>query len=110
MTPESAPLRSLKLDRILPPLILAAALSLAGLAGARGGTVNVAPFRVDPDADAAWALRSLEGLGDEGARAIAAARRIAPIDAPSGLTAVPGVGPRRLHRWHGDLDFRKERR
>jgi hypothetical protein len=93
-------------QRLAPPLALAAALALAGASHGRGvPAALVSPARVDPGRDPGWILRSLEGIGEDGARRIAAARRFVRIDSPAALLAVPGVGPRGVHRWHAELSF-----
>jgi hypothetical protein len=99
-------------NRSIAPLILGAALALAGLLPVRSApAVRIERVRVDPGRDPRHLLESLEGLGDGVAGRIVEARRgVLAIDAPADLITVPGVGTRLLHRWHADLAFPREDR
>jgi hypothetical protein len=96
------------LERWTAPALLAAALALVPALGSDGGGVVVERLRVDPGRDPPALLGSLEGLGPKAADAIVAARARVPMDSPADVIAVPGVGPRLLHRWHRQLAFPRE--
>ena len=52
---------------------------------------------------------ALEGLSGATARRIVLSRRDgAGIRSAADLAAVPGVGTRRIHRWHADLAFAED--
>jgi Helix-hairpin-helix motif len=99
-------------SRILAPLFLAAALALLAFDGRPGGQpARIAQARIDPGRASAASLEALEGLGAGAARRVVRARREgAVIRNAADLAVIPGIGTRRIHRWHGDLDFEEDRR
>ena len=97
-------------SRIAAPLFLACALALPAFGPRGGSAARVERVRVDPGRDPAWALEALEGLsGSTAGRIVVSRREVARIRSAADLTGVPGIGTRRLHRWHSDLSFEEDR-
>jgi hypothetical protein len=97
-------------NRIAAPVFLASALALLAFAPGGGPAARVERVRIDPGRDPAHGLEALEGLSGATARRIVLARREGEgIRSAAGLAAVPGIGTRRLHRWHADLSFEEDR-
>jgi Helix-hairpin-helix motif len=98
-------------SRIAAPLFLASALALLAFGQGGGAPARVERVRIDPGRDPASSLEALEGLSGATARRIVLSRRDgAGIRSAADLAAVPGVGTRRIHRWHGDLAFAEDLR
>lgn len=93
------------------PLVLCAIFAAArALSSTEVSAPSITPVAVDAGRDDAEVLEALAGMGSEAAHRIVAARAHGvAIDTPGDLLAIPGIGARRLHRWHDDLVFPRER-
>jgi hypothetical protein len=97
-------------SRIAAPVFLASALALMAFGPRGGAAARVERVRIDPGRDPAWALEALEGLsGSTAGRIVASRKEVSMIRSAADLAGVPGIGTRRLHRWHADLSFEEDR-
>lgn len=81
------------------PLLLAAALALAGHSANAARPPTMRAIRLHPGSARLHDLLALEGAGAALVKRIALVRTVLDLSDPASLRWVPGIGARRLHQW-----------